>query len=230
MFCDSQNGITLNNLVGGTLKQQISYERESGKEKVVLSSQSTGQFAQFETNTQIKENYDFLFAIDTNTEIIDETRVSITASYHVPKNLRNYTDFIEFIPFAGLEIDEVSKAINPEIVGWFLTIKQILQSPTYNKSIRIGVIVDSELSKLSDFNQRRLPYYKESFLPDNIWFIYASSDTGKEYTSNIMISYCDKMAEKIIKYFKENSIKPYDKANGDNNDRGYRSINLQTKT
>jgi hypothetical protein len=222
-----KGGIEFSNLVEGSLHQKIIYERDSGKDKILLSAPCVDNIGRFETIENLKKNFDYIFAIDTNSAIINSRKISFAVIYYVPRNLKTYTNQFPFLPFLTIEINQASKEINPETIGWHLIINKIIESPTYSQKISIGLIVDSELGKLPEINNRKIPYYNENFLPANIRLVYASSDGGREYLPNMMISYCDKMGKKCLQYFKENNIEPNQRKNGDTNFFGYRTINFK---
>lgn len=220
-------GFVFSNLVPGSLHQKIVYERYSGKEKVVLSTPCSDEIGRFQTIEILRKNFDFLFAVDTNTGIIGDERTSISVSYFVPKKLSSYSKSIPFLGFCAFEINGVVDGINPETVGWHILFERLRNSVVFQHNTRIGVIVDSELDKILEMNRRNTPYYEGYYLPDGIQLVYASSDTGKELLPNQMISYCDKVAEKCLNCFAQKSVQTNKILNGDRNSRGYRVLNLK---
>lgn len=222
-----QNGFVFENLVPGSLHQKIVYERDSGKEKVLISTPCSDEIGRFETIENLKNNFDFLFAVDTNTRVVAGERTSLSVSYFVPNRLSSYTKAIPFLPFCAFEINCIVNGVNPETVGWHILFEKLRNAGTFQISNRIGVIVDSELGRLIEVNRKGMPYYESYFLPDEIQLTYASSDTGKEFLPNQMISYCDKMAEKCLDYFVERGIETNKRENGDRNFRGFRVVNFK---
>ncbi len=218
------------NSIPGSLHQKIIYERDSGKEKVVLSAPCTDQIGRFETVENLRNNFDFIFAVDTNTGVIADEKISISVCYYVPKRLSLYKESIPFLPLSIFEINCVKEGVNPEIIGWHILIKTLHDSPTFKSNSRIGIIVDSELGKIPDINTRSIPYYETYYLPQPIQLIYASSDTGKEYLPNQMISYCDKLADRCIVYFREKGLQTNKRVNGDQNFFGYRLLNFKRES
>jgi len=221
------NGFVFDNLVPGSLHQKIVYERESGKEKVLVSTPCGDEIGRFETIENLRKNFDFLFAVDTNTRIVAEEPTSISVSYFVPNRLSTYTKAIPFLPFCAFEINCIVNGVNPETVGWHILFEKLRSAGMFQTAKRIGVTVDSELGNLIEMNRRSIPYYESYFLPAEIQLVYASSDTGKEFIPNQMISYCDKMAEKCLDYFAERGIETNKTVNGDRNFRGFRVVNFK---
>lgn len=221
------NGFVFDNLVPGSLHQKIVYERDSGKEKVLVSTPCGDEIGRFETTENLRKNFDFLFAVDTNTRIVAEESTSISVSYFVPNSLSTYTKAIPFLPFCAFEINCIVSGVNPETVGWHVLFEELRSAGMFQCSKRIGVTVDSELGKLIEINRRNIPYYESHLLPDEIQLVYASSDTGKEFIPNQKISYCDRMAEKSLDYFVERCIETNKIVNGDRNFRGFRGLNFK---
>jgi hypothetical protein len=222
-YDSAKGGIEVSNLIPGTLHQRISYSRDSGKEKVLSSTPCLDDIGRFGGENLLK-NFDYLFAVDTNTKIIDGERTSVCMSYHVPEKLNPEQKICLFVPFLVFEINDVMVDVNPETVGWQIIIRQIIKSPAYASSDTIGLIVDSELGKIQDINSGKVPYYHKLLLPPNIKLIYASSDSGKEFLPNMMIDYCEKGSNLSLAYLEKNHISLNKNRNGDDYFRGFRQL------
>ena len=205
---------------------EVFYERDSGKNKVVSKVSCNANKSYLNQIQNLKDNVDFLFAVDTNTVEIDGHRTSFSVSYNVTHILSSYDLKIPFRPFLAFEINEVCSTVNPERVGLHLLIQHIIKNSGYNLKHRIKIVVDSELNLHKKFNDQEMPYYSTCYLPDNIQVMYASTDTGKELLANQIISYCDKMANKTSKYFKDKKIKLNSRNNGNHLFRGFRRISF----
>jgi hypothetical protein len=203
---------------------EVFYERDSGKDKMVSQVSSNFNNSYLSQIQNLKNNVDFLFAVDTNTIEIDGQRTSFSVSYSIPCILSSYGLQIPFQPFLAFEINEVCSMVNPERIGWHLLVQHIIQNSGYNPKHRIVIAVDSELDLHKKINRREMPYYNTHYLPSNIQLMYTSADTGKEFLANQMISSCDKMASKIAKYFKDKKIRLNHWYNGDHLFRGHRRI------
>jgi hypothetical protein len=167
------------------------YARDSGKYK------STTRVAvdprHISGNVPVWINrYDSIFAVDTNTVKLDGEELSVTCC------VRADIDFIENKWNARIEpIDAlvVSKPrVKPELIGWLDVISRINTDP----SLKLGLVVDSELSLIPEFNLRRVPIADGIFLPQNIELVYASSDRDRNVPFNFLIAKCDEYASLLI--------------------------------
>ena len=207
------------------VRHKIFYDKSSGKEKVLSQVPCVEDKVYFNQIQSIRANVDFLFAIDTHTVDICRERTSFSVSYFVPNTLSFYGTSIPFELFKAFEINDVDSSVNPECIGWHLLIRQIIQSSSYDLKFRFGIVVDSELGLHDSINDRKEPYYKQYFLPENILLIYASKK-GENFLANKMLRYCHNAATRAIKYFKENNINLYKGENGDDFYRGCRFISF----
>jgi hypothetical protein len=137
-----------------------------------------------------------------------------------------YGEYIQILLFTGFVIFEVSPNVNPECIGWHLLIDCIVKNQAYHLRHRIGIVVDSELGNLKSINSREQPYYLSYYIPENIQLLYAS-DKGKDLT-NMMLSACHKIANKVMKFYREHDIVLHCHKNGDCNFRGFRRIRFKT--
>jgi hypothetical protein len=210
------------------VQQQVLYQRASGKEKILSVVPGATNGGHLGTYDQLKRNFDFLFAVDTNTTIIKGSRVSFCVSYWVPQPLGVYGPAVPFSGFFVFEINEVSPQVNPECVGWYLIIREIAKNPLCSRAKRIGVVVDSELGLIKQMNMREIPFFANEVLPESVQLIYASADADSGVLPNRMIAYCDRLAKRTAAHFRDNDIQLNKRRNGGSLFMGYRRITLQT--
>jgi hypothetical protein len=210
-----------------TVHHEAFYERDSGKDKIVSQIPCEIDKGYLNQIKNLKNNIDFLFALDTNTFDMNGQRTSFSVCYFVPHALSMYRNDIPFFPFSAFEVNEVRSKVNPECIGWHLLIDFIVNNQSYDLKQRIGIVVDSELGKLKSINSREAPYYDKYYLPENIQLLYAS-DKGKDCLINQMLSYCHKAAKKAEREYKKNEIKLNKRKNGDHNFRGFRLVKFKT--
>jgi hypothetical protein len=79
-------------------------------------------------------------------------------------------------------------------------LQSIRCSPTYRPHFQFGLIVDSDLENLERYNNRELPVYGDFYLPQNMKFIYASSEIASETYTNMMIALADKESKRLRDY------------------------------
>jgi len=176
----------------GSLKTERSYERDSGKPKIVSSIPATKRIP-FDAERSIMA-YDAILAIDTNTRIIQGKRCGICFSYHVPKPPKGYGGQIPYEPLGLFLIAGVAEDVNPERIGWHLTLSRHLAPYRAEQHGRLAIVVDSELGRHNAINARAEGYYGNHLLPAGASLIYASADTDKETLQGQMIRLCDAMA------------------------------------
>jgi hypothetical protein len=167
----------------------------------------------------LKQNYDFLIAVDTNTEVVDGTRLSTCFSYVVPRKLAEHDDKVLFVPLCGYVFINVREFINPELLGWHLILKNHVETVPA-KIARVGMIVDSNLGNLPKINQRGMPYLLEHKLPAHVTLIYAS-DAMTDTLPNQMLRYCDKAAEQASNQLRCNMKALKELSNGERMCDGY---------
>lgn len=190
----SLKGATINNA-----KIETSYEKNSGRTKLTNSTPIKSSELSFSCDRAIFENYDVVIAIDTNTKFIRNKLISVTSSYFINKPIHecNKTNKYPFIPFAAHLFVDIQDSISPEKLGWYVIISSYIQDK-FPTNYRIGIIVDCDLGAHDLINDFQTPYFESLKLPQNIQFIYASSDKRTDSIANQMINYSDKLASSII--------------------------------
>jgi hypothetical protein len=180
---------------------EASYEREDASQKdfkiTVQAPLVPDQLCAHPS--RIIERFDHLFAIDTNTKESNGEIVSVTGIVHgntakviIPGKTVLQLYKIHCIEFRGIQDKQ-------ENVAWTCLIQSLLHNPGYHPALQFGLIVDSDLSNLEMYNSRQLPVYGEFYLPGNMKFIYASSET-RENLPNMMLDLADKESKRIRDY------------------------------
>ena len=192
---------------------EVTYDRRKSEKVLSRIPQSMDELSHSQDQA-LEKNYDVLCAVDTNTRVINGERVSIVGLIVVelvfvpdPEGLvkawRYESPFcLEFVDIKG----------SPENFGWIAAIEELRQSGVFQGKGRIGVIVDSDLGNIADFNSRTKPVFAEVTLPQNVQLIYASADAGKENLVNKMISMADSISSKCLKMLQSGTI-PFNKKN-----------------
>jgi hypothetical protein len=183
-------------LIGDT-KLEFTRERENNKSpKKLHTSTSPNEKAWFSTNHQLLA-YDHLIAIDTNTNQVNGSTVSITAAYHIfPEKLEQGHAQCRAAVIMLLELWNVVE--KPENMGWYQVLNAINEH-TIEFAGKIGLIVDSDLGNHQAFNTREKPILGDYYLPENVNIIYGSDKGGAEHLSTKMIKYCHDLASDLYK-------------------------------
>jgi hypothetical protein len=85
-----------------------------------------------------------------------------------------------------------------------MVIHEINQKPI-NKGKRIAIVTDHDLENHSSYNSKRMPIFKELYLPDNISLIYGRGDGPEHNLLNYVVKQCDKISTELLKELEENS-------------------------
>jgi hypothetical protein len=172
----------------GSTRTETSYPRSSGKPKVVSSVPTFGS-SPF-TTAKALLSYDRVIAVDTNTRTVSGIRWGICFSYYVPEALNRYQGEIPWLPLGAFLIRDIAVGVNPERIGWHLTLQNYLPRFRHDEE-SLAVVVDSELGEHQKINTRKAGYYGSNLLPLRTALIYASSDKDKNTLQGTMIRACD---------------------------------------
>ncbi|MGA0558273.1 hypothetical protein ACO2Q8_16560 [Larkinella sp. VNQ87] len=180
-----------------------SYSREKN-EKIMNSTTVDINSFDININDALIKSFNMIFACDTNSLIIDQKKICVSClsilSFSTTNNEYFHNPVMSIV--FSLELDNAS---NPERISWAFFIKKISAMKSLPSDAIIGFIVDSELNKIKQINQRQEPIFAEDYLPKNVVIIYASSDNGKEFLANKLISSADKAAKDLMTELKKNN-------------------------
>lgn len=180
---------------------QTGYKRKKGLKVLNQANLQVGKLIINPNEALLK--YELVFAVDTNTVILNNEYLSVSC-IALCKFIRAGTNAIaQFAATQCLEFRGVSE--KSENIAWVKVIQMIIGNPAYDPIKKIGVVVDSDLGNIPEFNSGSKPIHGDFFLPENFELVYASADTGKaEYLANKLISICDKEASGLIRYLQNN--------------------------
>ena len=200
----------------GSVFSVVSYDRQSGKEKVLVSAPATVDAPAFDLDLQISLRSSKLIAIDTNTKHICGRKVSVTCAYFSDLSFRTAAGATPIEPLCAYAILDSAPGVNAERIGWNLVLKNHINLGSISATDQVGIVIDSELSDLQDLNSRKKPYYESNFLPDGSFFIFASSDASTDHIASNMISLCDRSASMILNHM---SSTQFQFGNGNQDDK-----------
>lgn len=144
--------------------------------------------------------YDVILAVDTNT-INGPTGEKISATSVTQLFLQKSTSengMINTEMKTSREFCIIRNNIlnDQEQLGLYFLLIQLKQLFSTEK---VGIVIDFDLGKLEDYNDRTIPIYNDSFfLPPNFELIYASCDNGPEYIVNKLMKTTDSYAKIMI--------------------------------
>lgn len=144
------------------------------------------------------ENFDYIFAMDTNThpKKKDDFFCSVAAIYYGEvEKVNDYQRNMTCKPY--MIIDWYHPwAMKIETVTWMEVIKKLQDKIPENK--KVGIVIDSELGNLEGYNNHTIPIFGQWYLPENYTFMYATADATDEWCNKI-IKQCDKSASQRLK-------------------------------
>ncbi|PKN21766.1 MAG: hypothetical protein CVU68_06425 [Deltaproteobacteria bacterium HGW-Deltaproteobacteria-3] len=187
---------------------EITYDRAKGPKVISRTPQNEVDLL-FGHHAAIENNYEIIFAVDTNTVKIHGRNISVSGIIQAQKIFAVDTSGVTtnpwqyFTPFC-IELTEIR--MKPENIGWMLLIKHIQSEIKYTKFNNIGIIVDSDLGNLKEYNSRNQPIFDNFLLPEKFQLIYASSDTGKDLFANKMLKYADKASSLCLEALRDGTI------------------------
>jgi hypothetical protein len=183
------------------------YERTK-KPKIVSKVFVGNRVAKVDINKAIAD-YDQLLAVDTNTKDVFGRKLSVTAVVIARLQSSTPSSFIwEYeIP---LLIAFTSPLGPPERLGWVFALKELLKCNRISRNSRIGMVVDSDLGLLDEFNSRRTPLVGNEYLLGCVELLYGSADTGSsKLIPNKLIKEADKRSSEMLREYAE-SARDYD--------------------
>jgi hypothetical protein len=226
---DEQSGkIELVGAEPGSTKVERSYKREGGKGDKVVASVPHDPGAPFDPDDALK-SFENVVIMDTNKRTIAGKDCAVCFSYNIPVKLTEHEGGIPYGPLAAYFIVGIKKGVNPERIGWHLTLSNSISSE-YNPRVhgRLAVVTDSELGLHPDINRQRVPYYADHTLPEWAKLVYAS-DKETDTLGGEIIKACHKGATLVIEEMRKRA-NPFDNlADGDDNFEGYKQIFFSTQ-
>ncbi|MCI8605165.1 MAG: hypothetical protein HFE79_13660 [Ruminiclostridium sp.] len=175
------------------IKTYIDRQSENRKDKLVYMYSSINKNVATNPIDLIFE-FDAIFAVDTNTEIIDNKRRCIGVIGQVKYFKKEEKIGLEksFYLVYEIPIDDM----NFEKYTWIKLIEIIQNSSTYSNDKKIGIVVDSYASEILEYNNGKeiLP---QNVLPQNFKLLYATSDKSGDGFLNWAIRQCDLAANKL---------------------------------
>ena len=179
--------------------ENIGFYEGENKRKILLQMPCLDMKYIFDPNLAILQ-FDIIYCIDTNKDIINNEYVCVTAFSRCEKTGENLAEGFT----TSLDPWIVKPDEKQENIAWAMLLDNIPRCDRkYDSSKKIGIIVDSDLGNIPDYNKRIKPIYKDIYLPENVKLIYARSDASGEWLPNKLIKACDKHATDILKDLKK---------------------------
>lgn len=183
-----------------TITRRLTHKREGKDDKVIYSAPADDFSLSLGHFDELKRRFDYLIAVDTNTrkKLATQESYAISASciYYISEPIHTLVSQINYQHLASYIILDRNIQAKHESLGWHLAIMRHVAHPVLRTS-RIGIIVDSELGKHLEINSRKVAYYSDHYLPENVTLLYASGERTDTF-ANGMIKHCDSCANTIL--------------------------------
>ncbi|MBL0200397.1 MAG: hypothetical protein IPP81_09565 [Chitinophagaceae bacterium] len=146
--------------------------------------------------------YNHIFAIDTNTKLISNILFPIATKISVGVGVKLEIETNSFVvatiehPFLASHNSD-----KPENENW-MNLIDVLKD-LYLPTDKIGIVVDSDLGNIDEFNSRKKTIFKDYFLPESFELIFAS-DKVNDNIFNQMIRRCHYLSDFALQKMEEN--------------------------
>jgi hypothetical protein len=139
--------------------------------------------------------FDELYAVDTNTKPILNTRYAISVAVKADITLSNDCYRVKT---TQLIAKGFISNMNHEKTGWCLLITHLMETDVINSEKLIGIVVDHDMDNILKYNRKEVPIIDDYFLPEGFRLIYAKSERkGSIY--NEIIKNCHLRSNNLFK-------------------------------
>jgi hypothetical protein len=204
-YDQATDAVQFDEAIDGTTKSVRSYERENGKDKVVMHVPSRTGDASFNSFKTLERNFDHLVAVDTGTKKIGGSWVSATVAYGVPGRVSSFRGEVPFYFLNAYVWARSDNEGDEEAHGWNLVLERDINPMHFSSGRTLGVVVDSRLGELQAINERRIPYFRDQYLPAYATLIFAT-DSAADGLPNQMIRLCDDVSTRTLKEIERGQV------------------------
>lgn len=204
-FDENDNSILVKTLDGqwvnpDSISSETSYKKQSGNSKSIYEITGHAVMGEEAMLKFMAKQFDVVFAIDTNTNTIENIPMSISVVYlaKFEENSSKHSINIKFRSNGTFFFNNCPKASAiAEKAGWLKLIELIGSHPEY-KNQRIAILTDHDKGNHEKINTRKMPFFLSHILPKNITMMYSGSDTPNDSILNKLIKKCDSEAGNLL--------------------------------
>ncbi|MCK9391693.1 MAG: SEC-C domain-containing protein [Syntrophales bacterium] len=182
---------------------ETSYPRNNKGAKILFRAPLLNEDNLILNPNNIVRDFDLVYAIDTNTRKIKEAQISLAAIILGKMDSLDANVFL-YAPVHCLELRNIE--FKPENVAWKLSIEMIQRNLDFRSTLKVALIVDSDLDNLKRYNSGETPIYGNFYLPSNFKFVYASADVKKENIPNKLIRVADKESSQLLDFIMHHDV------------------------
>lgn len=188
---------------------ETNYIGQSGKEKIL--SRIHDKVIPNLTDLFIHLSlFDMIIAVDTNTKKIgtDTLSVSGIVRCRVQPTERPSSYYVDFLSHGVFLFRNCPQELSPEKFGWLIIIKEI-NGEQCNDKKKYCLVSDHDLDNHNQYNSRKLPIFRNTYLSSNVALMYGRGDSSKENILNNLILRCDKEASHVLNEFEKKGFFEY---------------------
>ena len=175
------------------VSSQVQYTGKTGKIKVISLIHNK---VTLDINKSLATDFDYIFAIDTNTNKLDNDSISISSIFQCNANIIGNRVKCRWHKIINICFKNTSSK-ESERIGWAKLVKFIASNNKYD-DLRIAIITDHDRNRHAMYKNRELPIFGDIYLPSNITIIYAASDKGSGNIMNKLLVDCDNDANRCF--------------------------------
>lgn len=185
---------------------QTHYIGESGKEKVLSRVQDKVIPNEGDLIRHLSSSFDLIIAVDTNTKVIESEAVSVSGVIHcvvqATPDPGRYN--VVFPSHGAILFRNCPSELPSEKFGWMTVMQNINRDPL-NRIKKYAIITDHDLGNHTLYNNKKLPIFRDFYLPDNFILMYGS-DRSQQNLLTYLIKQCDKKSADALKAFEQDGF------------------------
>jgi hypothetical protein len=183
---------------------QTQYHGQTGKEKIISRIPDKVIPRMDDLMRYLSSGFDVIFAIDTNTNVIQNQNISVSSLIHATMVETSISGSYEISTWKDgfFVFKNCPPHIPAEKNGWHIALNSI-NSNSVNRERRFALVTDHDIENHNNYNNRKQPIVREFYLPENFTLLYARGDSGNDSILNMLLKECDKNSSKILSQFEE---------------------------
>jgi hypothetical protein len=152
----------------------------------------------------LSSSFDLIIAVDTNTIVIAGETVSVTGVVHcVVQGTSDPNAYnVDFSWHGAVLFRNCPNELPSEKFGWMIVIQRVNHEPL-NRLKRFAIVTDHDLDNHTSYNNKKLPIFREFYLPDNFVLIYGRGDGPNQSLLNYVVKQCDKRSTEVIRMIEQ---------------------------
>jgi hypothetical protein len=147
------------------------------------------------------KNYDNIIAIDTNSLKIKNEIIYAGIAGQLAITITDDLLTCDFKTISQVFLI-AEKTEKSENINWKNLVEYLTRHEKYDSNKKFGIIVDSDLGEINNFNKGKKAIINNFYLPENFNLIYAS-DKASDNILNRAIKECHKRSNIYLNAFKE---------------------------